>query len=278
VPLPPADTRPLFRPLTGDIIRLLRTLTPEDWQRPTLAGTWRVRDVVAHLIDTALRRLSAGRDGVVLSTPGRPITNERELTAFINELNASWVRATRSLSTRVLVDLYAHVASDLSEYFERASLDEPARFPVSWAGDQESPAWFDIGRELTEIWHHGAQIRDAIGAGPFPDPRWLRAVLDMAVRGLPHAFRNVGAWPGASIQLDITGPSGGTWILAAMVSGWDLSAGTAVRPATIATMTDETAWRLLFNAMPHAEAESMIRLTGDIGLGRPLLAARSVIV
>ncbi len=114
MPLPPADTRPLFRPLTADIIRLLRTLTPEDWQRPTLAGTWRVRDVVAHLIDTALRRLSAGRDGVVLSTPDRPITNERELTAFINELNASWVRATRSLSTRVLVDLYAHVASDLS--------------------------------------------------------------------------------------------------------------------------------------------------------------------
>ena len=278
MPLPPADTRPLFRPLTAEIIGLLRTLTPGDWQRPTLAGTWRVRDVVAHLIDTALRRLSAARDLVVLAAPDRPITNERELAAFINELNASWVRATRVLSTRVLVDLYAHVASDLSDYFERASLDEPARFPVSWAGDQQSPAWFDIGRELTEIWHHGAQIRDAVEAGPFPDPRWLRAVLDMAVRGLPHAFRNVGAEPGASIQLDITGPSGGTWILEAMDRGWDLSASAAVRPVTIATMTDETAWRLLFNALPHAEAESRIRLTGDIALGRPLLAARSVIV
>ena len=120
-----------------------------------------------------------------------------------------------SLSTRVLVDLYAHVASDLSDYFERASLDEPARFPVSWAGDQESPAWFDIGRELTEIWHHGAQIRDAVDAGPFPDPRWLRAVLDMAVRGLPHAYRTVDAAAGASMQLEITGPSGGSWVLEA---------------------------------------------------------------
>jgi uncharacterized protein (TIGR03083 family) len=278
VPLPPADTRSLFRPLTADIIRLLRTLTPEDWQRPTLAGTWRVRDVVAHLIDTALRRLSAGRDGVVLSTPARPITNERELTAFINELNASWVRATRSLSTRVLVDLYAHVASDLSDYFERASLDEPARFPVSWAGDQESPAWFDIGRELTEIWHHGAQIRDAVDAGPFPDPRWLRAVLDIAVRGLPHAYRTVNAAAGASMHLEIAGPSGGSWVLEATPSGWDIEAGAAAAPVTTATMTDETAWRLLFNALPHAKAESMVRLSGDIALGRPLLGARSVIV
>ncbi len=49
-------------------------------------------------------------------------------------------------------------------------------------------------------------------------------------------------------------------------------------PSTIATMTDETAWRLLFNALPHAEAESMVRLSGDIALGRPLLGARSVIV
>ena len=95
---------------------------------------------------------------------------------------------------------------------------------------KQSPAWFDIGRELTEIWHHGAQIRDAVEAGPFPDPRWLRAVLDMAVRGLPHAYRNVGAEPGASIQLDITGPSGGTWMLEATDTGWDLSAGAAVRP------------------------------------------------
>jgi uncharacterized protein (TIGR03083 family) len=278
VPLPPADTRHFFRPLTADIIGLLHTLTAEDWRRPTLAGAWRVHDVVAHLIDTALRRLSAARDGAVLSAPDRPLTSEAELVLFINELNASWVRATRALSTRVLVDLYAHAANELSNYFERAALDEPARFPVSWAGDTHSAAWFDIGRELTEIWHHGAQIRDAVGAGPFPDPRWLAAVLDIVVRGLPHAYRSVHAAPGMSVQLDVTGPSGGTWALEGTNAGWDLTAGAAVEPVTVATMTDETAWRLLFNALSPSEAESMVHLSGDIALGRPLLAARSVIV
>ena len=104
------------------------------------------------------------------------------------------------------------------------------------------------------------------------------AVLDIVVRGLPHAYRNVGAAPGRSLQLNITGPSGGTWALEATNAGWDLVAGAAVEPVTIATMTDETAWRLLFNALSPAEAETMVHLSGDIALGRPLLAARSVIV
>ena len=30
-----------------------------------MAGAWRVRDVVAHLLDTALRRLAFHRDGAV---------------------------------------------------------------------------------------------------------------------------------------------------------------------------------------------------------------------
>ena len=80
------------------------------------------------------------------------------------------------------------------------------------------------------------------------------------------------------MQLEIAGPSGGSWVLEATPSGWDIDGGCGRRTVATATMTDETAWRLLFNALPHAEAESMVRLSGDIALGRPLLGARSVIV
>ena len=82
-------------------------LRDEDWERPTLAGAWRVRDVVAHLLDTALRRLSFDRDGREPPPAPRPIEGERDLVAFINDLNATWVRAAERLSPRVLTDLYA---------------------------------------------------------------------------------------------------------------------------------------------------------------------------
>ena len=37
-------------------------------------------------------------------------------------------------------------------------------FGVAWAGEERSPAWFDVARELTERWHHQAHIRLATGA------------------------------------------------------------------------------------------------------------------
>ena len=62
-PSGPIDTRALFAPLHQELLMMVRTLAPEDWQRQTRAPLWRVGDVVAHLIDSAIRRLSIERDG-----------------------------------------------------------------------------------------------------------------------------------------------------------------------------------------------------------------------
>src|SRR5436190_1349327 len=102
MPLPIIDTRQAFRPLSREIVAVLRTLTVDDWGRPTMAGSWRVRDVVAHLVDTALRRLSFHRDGAVPRTSLPPEVGDRPLVAFINDLNATWIRAAERLSGRVL--------------------------------------------------------------------------------------------------------------------------------------------------------------------------------
>ncbi len=241
-----------------------------------MAGTWRVRDVVAHLVDTALRRLSLHRDA--MGAPARPPANDAELAAFIGELNAAWVRAAGRLSPRVLTDLYEQASADLADFVEQLELDGPARFPVSWAGETRSTAWLDIGREFTEIWHHGAQIREAVGAGRFPDARWLHAVLTIALRALPHAYRGVQARPGQSLVVEIAGESGGIWSLQRKGDRWDITEdGTASADAK-AKLSDEDAWRLFFNALSRPAAEMVIHLEGDIALGRPLLNARSVIV
>ena len=53
----------LFAPLHDELLALLRSLTPDEWDAPTVAGAWTVKDVTAHLLDTCLRRLYAGRTG-----------------------------------------------------------------------------------------------------------------------------------------------------------------------------------------------------------------------
>jgi uncharacterized protein (TIGR03083 family) len=276
--LPVVDTRFLFRPLCRDIVALLRTLAAEDWERPTLAGAWHVRDVVAHLLDTALRRLSFDRDVRTPPAPARPIDSDRDLVAFINNLNASWIRAAERLSPRVLTDLYASASESLSDFVESSNLDAPARFPVSWAGQDSSRAWLDIGREFTEVWHHGAQVRDAVGAPPFSEARWLHAVLAIAMHAIPHAYRDVPGRVGQSFAIDVVGGAGGTWTLRARERGWDIDEGSEPEPSAKVTMSDDTAWRLFFNALPLSSAQSAIQLEGDVALAARLPHVRSVIV
>jgi uncharacterized protein (TIGR03083 family) len=277
MPVPVLDTRPLFRPLCADLVALLRSLSAAEWERPTLAPAWRVRDVVAHMLDTALRRLSYHRDRMPPAAPSRAIASERDLAALVNELNATWLAAAGRLSPRVLVDLYGVASVQLCDFIEALPSDAPPLFPVSWAGDRGADGLLDIGREFTEIWHHGAQVRDAVGAGPYSEPRWLGAVLGIAIQALPHAYRDVRAAAGASLVVEITGESGGTWALNRTAAGWDVSPGEAPRETARARMSGDVAWRLFFNALP-APSLAAVHISGDVELARPLLAVRSVVV
>lgn len=275
--LPVLDTRAFFRPLSVEIVATLQALTPEDWLRPTIAGSWRVRDVAAHLVDTALRRVSFQRDGFRPPGAGGPLAGA-DLLALVNDLNATWVRSAERLSPGVLTELYAHASTGLSDLVETASLDAPALFGVSWAGETRSAQWLDIGREFTEVWHHGAQIRDAVGAAPFSNPQWLRAVLQIAMHALPFAYHRLNVPAGVSIVIDITGPSAGAWTMTRLPDRWDIVDGGRPTFDMKATMTDEDAWRLLFNALSLDDAKQFVRVDGERALVHPLLFARSVIV
>src|SRR5215831_18500103 len=121
--MPVTDTRAFYRPLTRELVTLLRKLPPDAWDRPTMAGSWLVRDVVAHLIDTAVRRLAGQREGHPPPQPDPPARTEKDFVEFINELNATWVSAARRVSPRLLTDVYASVSADLAAFVESLPLD-----------------------------------------------------------------------------------------------------------------------------------------------------------
>lgn len=277
-PLQPTDTRAFFRPVSSALVGLLRELQPADWERPTVAGAWVVRDVVAHLVDLTFRRLSFHRDGMAPPPPSMPIDSERDFVRFINTVNAEWIVASKRLSPRVLTDLLEKATADLNDWVEGLGPDAPALFGVSWAGEQTSEGWFDIGREFTELWHHQEQIRMAVGAASLEDPRFLQAVIEIAVRGLPHAYRDAAAAEGETVAIDVTGRSGGTWTLTRTGERWTLHVGEPPVPTTRVQMTDDAAWKLLFNALPEGEAAAALRIDGRSPLAAPLLRARSIVI
>ena len=277
-PLPRVDTRPLFRPVSSALVTLLNELPTPGWDIATVAGLWTIRDVVAHLTDLTLRRLSFHRDGMPPPPPGQPIRSAQDFVAFINTLNAQWVVASRRLSPRVLTDLFARASAELADWFEALPLDAPALFSVSWAGESTSEGWFDVGREFTELWHHQQQIRMAVGAPSLDDPQYLRAVIEIALRGLRHAYRDVETKVGDMIALDVSGPSGGRWTVRRDEGRWTVLEGDAPDARTRVRMSDDTTWKLLFNALGRDDVRRTIHIEGDQSLAVPLLRARSVIV
>lgn len=282
-PPPPVDTRPLFRPLHDEWMGLLRGLAPGDWERPTVAGAWRVRDVVAHVLDGLLRRLSFQRDRLPLPEPPTPTApdapDDGGLVAFLDRLNADWVRAARRLSPRVLTDLHALAGPQLAELFEALDPDAPAFFAVAWAGERASLNWLDVGREYTEQWHHQQQVRLAVGTPLLVHERWLRPLLALALHALPRAYAGLTAERGTSVAVHITGAAGGEWTLAcAGAAGWRLGAGAAAAPHARVTLDEDTAWRLFFKFLGRDEARARVLRAGDPRLTEPCLAARALMV
>ena len=147
----------LFPDIDRMLLELLRSLSPEDWEKPTIAPLWKVKDIASHLLDGNIRGLSISRDKYFGEKPPED-TSYHSLVDFLNQLNADWVKATHRVSPQVLINLLELTGKAYYEHLQQLDPFEPAIFPVAWAGEAHSENWFHIGREYTEKWHHQQQI------------------------------------------------------------------------------------------------------------------------
>lgn len=273
----PLDVAALFAPLHAQLMELLRSLSADAWARPTLARDWRVRDVAAHLLDGALRKISAQRDGHLLTAGARAPEGYGDIVALINSLNATGVTYAQRLSTPLLVDLLDVTGRWLSDLVAASDPSAPAVFSVAWAGEAESQNWMDTGREYTEQWHHQMQIREAVGAPLLLDDAWYEPLLSFSVRALPHTYAAVSASEGTSINVHIE-QRDWAWSLVREAAAWRLYRGVAEKRAATVRIERQNAWRLFYNALDASAAESIVHIDGDRELAIPFLAARSVMV
>jgi uncharacterized protein (TIGR03083 family) len=269
-PLPPLDVRPLLPRVDAALVELLRSLSPEDWRRPTLARLWTVQDIAAHLLDGYLRRLSIQRDGHFGDPPGE-IGSYGGLVGYLNRLNADWVQAFRRVSPGVLVDLLEQWGPVSAAHLAALDPRSKAIFPVAWAGEEESLSWFDVAREYTERWHHQQQIRHAVGRPGILEREVYHPVLDTFLRALPHTYREVAAPEGALLRVTVTGEAGGSWDLLRRAGGWQLGTGAEGSPTAEATIPQEIAWRLFTKGIGKDEARERMDIQGDPDLGLPVL-------
>lgn len=262
----PVLTAHLFRPLHDELVTLLKGLTAAEWSLPTVAGAWTVKDVAAHLLDTTMRRVATLRDEWMPPLPENAFA--AGLGTFVHRLNRDWVSVAARFSPRMLVELHELYGPALADAMEALDPYGTAPLPVSWAGEEESPAWFDVARELTEKWHHQQQIRDAAGRRPLYDG-FLAPVIETFMRALPFAYRGVAAPEGTAIVVCV---DDAVWSLVRHDT-WTLYGDEAPGPAARITLTGDAAWRLF----TRQKIDPRAQIAGDQRYAAPLLAMTTIV-
>jgi len=208
---PIIETAHLFPILHAKLVDLLRALEGPEWEMPTVAGMWRVKDVAAHLLDTQQRLVSRLRGEP--ASPPPPIRSNADLVAFIDRLNADGIRRYRRLDPSELIALLEEGASVFADHHRSADPWAEAPFGVSWAGEETSANWFHTAREFTERWHHQQQIRFATAKPGIMTHELYHPVLDCFMRALPVAYRERAGANATYLRVNVAGDCGGTWYL-----------------------------------------------------------------
>jgi hypothetical protein len=262
------DTLHLFGKLDEQLILLLKSLSAVDWNKPTAAKRWRVKDIAAHLLDGNLRALSMLRDGYVGVQPQD--FSYDGLVAYLNELNTGWVIAYQRISPSILIQQLELSAREYNHYLATLDLEAKAVFPVAWAGEDESKNWFHIAREYTEKWHHQMQLREAVSAPLLLSPEWYAPVLQTFMRALPYAYRKVQAQEGTTVKVIIDGDAGGTWRIERAAGRWVFSESDRSATATV-SLPSQNAWKVFTKGLPFEVAINRAQIEGDRNLGEHVL-------
>lgn len=178
---------------------VLNAMPSQQWEPPTHAPGWAVRDQVTHLAvfdeSAALAIADAGTFRDAARTLGPTFEADylaRGRAMGIQELLTWWRRSSSALVAAA------------------RGLDGSVRLP--WYGPDMSAVSFITAR-LMECWSHGLDIVDVVGI-PRPDTDRLRHVAFIGVRARTYSYTNRGRQaPQIPIRVSLTAPSGATWEL-----------------------------------------------------------------
>ena len=177
---------------------VVASLDESQWDTPTPAAGWSVRDQISHLWFFDVR------EAMALTDPDAFAADMRELFAA-GGTEAS-VAPGRSMSGAELLQRWRDDRARLVDVAR--TVDPAARVP--WYGPAMA-ARSAITARLMETWAHGQDVCDALGATRTPTSR-LRHVAHIGVRARPFSYLiNHRELPDAPVYVALRGPDGDTW-------------------------------------------------------------------
>jgi uncharacterized protein (TIGR03084 family) len=175
----------------------LSTLKDEQWDLPTPAEGWMVRDCVSHI---------AHIDEVATSFLGGDYAALDEAAKVGMAFNEIGPKRGRAMKPSQILEWWRNVRETECEHLMKS--DPKARIP--WFGPPMGARAFATARFM-ETWAHGLDCYDAAGVEPVDTDR-LRHVAMIAYLAMPYAYTVNGLEVTSTpIRIELVLPSGETW-------------------------------------------------------------------
>src|SRR5262245_46108404 len=174
-----------------------------EWDRPSHAPGWLVRDQVTHLAHTD----ETARLAIVDAEAFRADAASAERRDDRGGYEARYLARGRAMTPAALHGWWREASRALVE--AARGVDPKARLP--WYGPAMGAISFVTAR-LMETWSHGLDVVDVVGIDR-PDTDRLRHVVFLGVRTREFSYVNRGLTPNTTpITIRLTAPSGATWL------------------------------------------------------------------
>lgn len=184
----------------AELEKMITAISEEEWERPTHAPGWAVRDQVAHLAYFDEQAALAMKDPEAFRAAA-------ELLQAADADEPPYLGKGRAMAAGELLRWWRTASSDL---VARASeTAEEGRLP--WYGPDMAPVSFITAR-LMECWSHGLDIEDVVDyQRPLTDR--LRHVAFISSRARPYSYAVRGMqMPKSEVRVELTAPSGDLWV------------------------------------------------------------------
>jgi uncharacterized protein (TIGR03084 family) len=200
----PADIRALCADLADEheeLDAIVSSRATFDWDVPTPAEGWAVRDQIAHLL------YFDHRAELAITDPSAFAAHlQRYAAVDLAEFDDDHLRPQRDLPAAQLLAEWREGRTRMLNVF--ALLDAKQR--IVWYGPDMSAASFVTAR-LMETWTHGQDVADALGVVRAPTHR-LRHIAHLGVRARAFNYASHGrALPAQDVSVELREPDGGYW-------------------------------------------------------------------
>ncbi|MEV7097707.1 TIGR03084 family metal-binding protein [Amycolatopsis sp. NPDC051045] len=197
------DTTGVIADLTAEadvVDELVARLAEAEWETPTPAPGWRIREQIAHL--TFILRIA----GLAAAQPETFVAMTKSLTGGLDAAVNAALKEFEHDPAEVLLNRW------------RAERDTAIKALAAVPGDQlvpwlvnPLPPYVLACAGMMELFGHGQDIADALGVRPTRTDR-LRHLVGFAVRVRDFGYqaRNLTP-PDVEFRFEITGPSGARW-------------------------------------------------------------------